>query len=53
MCRTMSLSRAQFDMDWIAVHPMTRSTITITEPRSFANSARLYISSIVPAVTFR
>ena len=28
----MSLSRAQFDIDWIAVQPITRSTMTMQEP---------------------
>lgn len=49
----MSLSRAHLAIDWIAVYLITRSIITITDPSDFANSARAYISSIVPAVTFR
>ena len=47
------LRRAHWDMDCIAVKPTVRSIITITLPSSLANSARSYISSIVPAVTLR
>ena len=53
MCRIMSFLRHQFDIDWIAVQPMTRSIITMLEPSSFAKSARSYMSSIVAPVTLK
>ena len=44
---------AHLAIDWIAVYPTVRSTMTITLPSSLANSARSYMSSIVAAVTLR
>ena len=49
----MSFLRHQLAMLWMAVQPITRSTMTTTLPRSLANWARSYMSSIVAAVMFR
>ncbi len=49
----MELSRAHFDIEPIAVNPIVRSIMMITDPSSLANSARSYICSMVAAVTFR
>ena len=46
------MARHHFDIDVIAVKPTVRSIMMIGEPISLANSARSYMSSIVPAVTF-
>jgi len=45
--------RAQCDIDVMAVKPIVRSIITMTLPRSRANSARSYICSMLAAVTLR
>jgi hypothetical protein len=46
------LARHHFDIDVIAVNPIVRSIMMIGEPIALANSARSYMSSIDPAVTF-
>ena len=43
MCRIMSCLRAQLAIDWIAVQPITRSTITITDSTGTGATATAFI----------